>query len=138
MLAPHFTPCALDRLLALLDVRELGAGQPVFRQGEPGDAVYFVERGRVAVLLPLAGGRSLRLRSYGPGTIVGEMAVYTQQARSADVLAEEPARVRRLTLESLRALEHDDPVTAQQFHRFVVKVMASRLAVADEALRAFH
>jgi SulP family sulfate permease len=43
-----------------------------------------------------------------------------------------------LTLESLRALEHDDPVTAQQFHRFVVKVMSSRLAVADEALRAFH
>ncbi|MFP3569579.1 SulP family inorganic anion transporter [Paraburkholderia sp. SIMBA_030] len=138
MLAPHFTSYALDRLLALLDVRELGAGQPVFRHGEPGDAMYFVERGRVAVLLPLADGRSLRLRSFGPGTIVGEMAVYTQRVRSADVFAEGPARVRRLTLESLHALEQDDPVTARQIHRFVVKVMASRLAVADEALRAAH
>ncbi|MFM0360122.1 SulP family inorganic anion transporter [Paraburkholderia sediminicola] len=138
MLAPHFTPCALERLLALLEVRELDAGQPVFRHGEPGDAMYFVERGRVTVLLRLAGGKSLRLRSFGPGTIVGEMAVYTQQVRSADVLAEGRARVRRLTLESLRALEQDDPETAQQIHRFVVKVMASRLAVADEALRAAH
>jgi SulP family sulfate permease len=138
MLAPHFTPDALARLLALLDVLELDAGQPVFRRGDSGDAVYFVERGRVAVLLPLSGGRSLRLRSFGPGTIVGEMAVYTQQSRSADVLAEGPTRVRRLTIESLHALERDDSVTAQQFHRFVVKVMASRLAVADEALRAAH
>jgi SulP family sulfate permease len=38
----------------------------------------------------------------------------------------------------LHALERDDPVTVQQIHRFVVKVMASRLTVADEALRAAH
>lgn len=138
LLAPHFSSSALGKLLALLDVRDLDAGQPVFRHGEPGDAMYFVERGRVAVLLPLGHGRSLRLRSFGPGTIVGEMAVYTQQARSADVLAEGTARVRCLTLASLRRLERDDPMTAQQIHRFVVKVMASRLAVADEALRAAH
>jgi SulP family sulfate permease len=138
MLAPYFTLPALARLLSLLEVRELGAGQPVFRRGEPGDAMYFVESGRVTVLLPLANGRNLRLRSFGPGTVVGEMAVYTQQARSADVLAEGPARVLRLTLESLHALERDDPVTVQQIHRFVVKVMASRLTVADEALRAAH
>lgn len=138
LLALHFSPIALARLLALMEVRDLDAGQPVFRHGEPGNAIYFVECGRVTVLLPLAHGRSLRLRSFGPGTIVGEMAVYTQQARSADVLAEGSARVRCLTLESLHALERDDPVTAQQVHRFVVKVMASRLAVADEALRAAH
>jgi SulP family sulfate permease len=138
MFAQHFTPPALAKLLALLEVRELDAGQAVFHRGEPGDAMYFVERGRVAVLLPLGDGRSLRLRSFGPGTIVGEMAVYTQQQRSADVLAEGPARVRRLTLESLRDLEKDDAATAQQIHRYVVKVMASRLAVADEALRAAH
>jgi SulP family sulfate permease len=135
MLAAHFTSFALEKLLALMDLRELDAGQAVFRHGEPGDAMYFVERGRVAVRLPLAGGRSIRLRSLGPGTIIGEMAVYTQRARSADVLAEAPTRVRRLTLESLRSLERDDPATAQQIHRFVVKVMASRLTVADEALR---
>jgi SulP family sulfate permease len=138
MLTPHFTEAAIDRLSAHLEVRDLGAGQPLFLHGEPGDAMYIVERGRVTVSLPLAGGKSVRLRSFGPGTIVGEMAVYTQKPRSADVRAEGPARVRRLSLAALRALEQDDPVTAQQFHRFVVKVMASRLAVADEALRAAH
>jgi SulP family sulfate permease len=121
-----------------MEVRDLAAGEALFLHGEPGDAMYLVERGRVTVSLPLAGGRSVRLRSYGAGTIVGEMAVYTQKPRGADVRADGIARVRRLSLAALGALEQEDPVTAQQFHRFVVKVMASRLAVADEELGAAH
>jgi sulfate permease, SulP family len=138
MLAAHFTPHSLERLAACMEVRDLNARQALFLRGEPGDALYIIERGRVAVSLPLADGRSVRLRSFGPGTVVGEMAVYTRNRRSADVLAEVPTRVRRLSLETLLALEQEDPVTAQQFHRFLVKTIASRLAVADEALRAAY
>ncbi|TCK36335.1 SulP family sulfate permease [Paraburkholderia sp. BL8N3] len=134
-LALHFTPRALERLRACLERCEVGAGEALFLHGEPGDAMFIVERGRVTVSLPLADGRSVRLRSFGPGTIVGEMAVYTQRPRSADVFADEPAILWRLSLGALQALERDDPMTAQQWHRFVVKVMASRLAIADDALR---
>lgn len=138
LLAAHFTSRSLEKLSACMEVRDLDARQALFLRGEPGDALYIVERGRVAVSLLLADGRSVRLRSFGPGTVVGEMAVYTQNRRSADVLAEVPTRVRRLSLDMLLALEQDDPVTAQQFHRFLVKTIASRLAVADEALRAAY
>lgn len=136
LLAPHFTERALAQLAARLDLREIGAGEALFRRGDAGDALYIVEAGRVTVSLPLAGGRSVRLRSFGPGTIIGEMAVYTHAPRSADVVADEPARLRRMTLAALSALEQDDALTAQEWHRFVVKMMALRLAVADEALRA--
>jgi SulP family sulfate permease len=138
MLARHFTASALDTLSTYLEVHELLAGQPLFRRGEPGDALYIIERGRVAVSLPLGNGRSVRLRASGPGTVVGEMAVYTQQPRSADVFAEVPTRVRRLSLAALVALEQDNPAAAQQFHRFLVKVIASRLTLATEALRAAY
>ncbi len=121
----------MDRLAASFDAYEIVAQAALFKRG---DALYIVESGRVTVSLPLADGRSVRLRSFGPSTIVGEMAVYTQAPRSADVVADEPARLQRLTLASLRALETDDPLMAQEWHRFIVKMMASRLAVADEAL----
>ncbi|SAK54531.1 sulfate transporter membrane protein [Caballeronia arationis] len=134
-LAHHFTPLALERLMACLEMREIGAGELLFRHGEPGDAIFLVERGHVRVSLTLADGRAVRLRSFGPGTIVGEMAVYSQRPRSADVIADEPARLWRLSLAALQQLERDEPLTAQQWHRFVVKVMASRLAIADDALR---
>ena len=138
MLAPYFTASALDTLFTYLEVHDLLGGQPLFLRGEPGDALYIVERGRVAVSVPLVNGRSVRLRASGPGTVVGEMAVYTQQPRSADVFAEAPTRVRRLSLAALVALEQDNPAAAQQFHRFLVKVIASRLALATEALRAAY
>ncbi|WP_435529902.1 SulP family inorganic anion transporter [Paraburkholderia caribensis] len=137
-LAPHFTAPALERLCECLEVRDLDAGQHLFSRGEPGDALYIVERGRVAVSLPLPDGRLVRLRSFGPGTVVGEMAVYTQTTRSADVIAEASTRVHRLSVPTLLALEREDPVTAQQFHRFLIKTIASRLAVANEALRAAY
>jgi SulP family sulfate permease len=138
MLAPYFTASALDTLFTCLEVHDLLGGQPLFLRGEPGDALYIIERGRVAVSLPLVNGRAVRIRASGPGTVVGEMAVYTQQPRSADVFAEVPTRVRRLSLAALVALEQDNPAAAQQFHRFLVKVIASRLALATEALRAAY
>ncbi|KXU84927.1 cyclic nucleotide-binding protein [Paraburkholderia monticola] len=136
MLAPHFTAGALSTLLGCLEVHDLLAGQALFRRGEQADALYFIEHGRVEVALPLDDGRSVRLRSFGPGTVVGEMAVYTQQQRSADVIAEVPTRVRRLSTSALIELEQQHPAVAQQFHRFLVKIIAIRLAVVDESLRA--
>ncbi|CAM2147647.1 Sulfate transporter membrane protein [Pararobbsia alpina] len=135
LLAMHFSASAIDALWKRFTTVDLEPGAALFRRGDQGDALYLVERGRVCVSLPLDNGQSIRLRAFGPGTIVGEMALYTERGRSADVMADRPSRVLVLTREALVALENDEPLTAQQFHRFVVKVMASRLAVADEALR---
>ncbi|SAL27129.1 SulP family inorganic anion transporter [Caballeronia humi] len=135
-LALHFTPDALSRLMDCLEMCEVDQGEPLFLHGQPGDAMFIVERGHVTVSLPFADGRSVRLRTFGPGTIVGEMAVYSRRPRSANVFADEPARLWKMSLDALQRLERDDPVTAQQWHRFVVKIMAARLASADDALRA--
>lgn len=134
-LPAHFSAAALARLDSHLTPRHLAAGELLFARGEPGDAVYIIDSGRVTVSLPLSGGNALRLRSFGSCTIVGEMALYTQNARSADVHADMPTMVRRLSLASLQRMEAEDSDTAQQFHRYVVNVLASRLSVTNEALR---
>ncbi|PMS32247.1 SulP family sulfate permease [Trinickia symbiotica] len=135
---PHLSGKALARLSAYMEPCQLKQGQLLFSQGDAADAVYIIERGRVTVSLPLEDGKSMRLRSYGSGTIVGEMALYTQQPRSADVRADEPTAAWRLTYSALNELEIEDADTARQFHRFVVMVLASRLTVANEAARAAY
>ena len=134
-LRAHFSADALPRLQAQLEPLQLAAGELLFARDDAGDAVYIVEHGRVTVSLPMPDRRALRLRSFGAGTIVGEMALYTQNPRSADVRADMPTLVQRLSLEALHRMEVEDGATAQQFHRFVVNVLASRLAVANEAVR---
>ncbi|MCX7804039.1 MAG: SulP family inorganic anion transporter [Planctomycetota bacterium] len=135
-LAPHFDREALAKLLESLETVELPAGAFLFRRGERGDSIYFVESGRVSVSVPLEGGGSARLRAFGAGTIAGEMGLYSGRPRSADVVADVPARARRLTRERLRELERDFPRAAIQFHNFVAKVLAARLAAANEEMRS--
>ncbi|SAL02957.1 sulfate transporter [Caballeronia fortuita] len=129
-------PDTLDALRPHLDTLSLAPGEYVFRQADPGDAIYFVETGRVTVALSVGEGRALRLRSFGAGTIVGEMAVYTGARRSADVVADEPTVVLRLALSTLRRLEDDDPALAARMHKFVARVLAARLVIANEQIRA--
>ncbi|SAK54743.1 Crp/Fnr family transcriptional regulator [Caballeronia ptereochthonis] len=128
-------PETLDALRPHLETLTLAPGEYVFRQADPGDSICFVETGRVTVALSVGEGRTLRLRSFGAGTIVGEMAVYTGARRSADVVADEPTVVLRLAVSMLKRLETDDPALAARMHKFVARVLAARLVAANEQIR---
>ena len=71
-----------------------------------------------------------------PGTMVGEMGLYAQMARTADVVAEEPTTVRKLGFDEVRRLELEDAAVAIQFHHDVIRVLASCLAVSNEDFRS--
>lgn len=136
MLATHFPPDALEVLLGLCETVELEPGAMLIRRGDPGDALYFIERGEVSVLVPLSDGQHKRVRALAPGTIVGEMALYSGQPRSADVVAATACRVRRLSAERFARLHRDHPMVANQFHRFVVTLLSERLSALNEEIRA--
>lgn len=135
ILSEEFTGPELDTLISYCETEKPEAFAPLFKRGDAGDCLYFIERGELAVMLPLADGRSKRLRAFGPGTIVGEMGVYTGHARSADVIASDSCRVRKLSQEALKRLENERPDVAIKFHRFVAKLLALRLAAANTEIR---
>ena len=135
ILVAYFTSHDLDVLIEYCELLKPKEGEALFRQGDPGDALYFIEQGEVSVLLRLEDGKTKRLRSFGPGTVVGEMALYTRQPRSADVVTETSCRVRKLSGVNLGRLEREHPEVALQFHAYVVKLLAGRLGVANEEIR---
>jgi len=136
VLAAHFSPEALKVLLGLCEVLDLPQETVLIKRGEAGDALYFVERGEVSVMVPLENGQRKRLRTLGPGSLVGEMALYSGQPRSADVVADTPCRAYRLSAERFARLEREDPSVVIQFHSFVVKLLAKRLSAASDEIRA--
>lgn len=135
-LAAHFTSDALEVLLGLCETLELPREAALMRRGDPGDALYFVERGEISVLVSLSSRQSKRVRTLGAGTVVGEMALYSGQPRSADVVAETACRVRRLSAERFARLTREHPAVAIQFHSFVVRLLSQRLAAANDEIRA--
>jgi glutaminase len=115
---------------------ELTAGEVVFREGDPADAVYLVAAGRVSAQLGLPGdGRVQRLLSMGPGTTFGELALFDERPRSANVVAEGPATVWRLPLDALPAVEAAHPGMTATLLRNVARLLSTRLRRATEHIR---
>jgi sulfate permease, SulP family len=58
---------------------------------------------------------------------VGEVAMYTGVARTADVVAETPSVVLRLSRASIERIEAEDPELAAALHRWLATTLAERL-----------
>lgn len=80
-----------EATLALLRSRvewvEIGAGDTLMREGEPGDSMFLTVSGRLRAYVREADGRERLVREMGRGQIVGEMALFTHEPRSATVVA---------------------------------------------------
>jgi SulP family sulfate permease len=128
-------PSLAAAMCAYFEGIEVAQGQPLFREGEPSDGLYFLESGRASVVVVLPGGRTLRRRTYGGGAILGEMGFYSLAPRSATVIADQPCRFHRLSLRTFERIESEAPHLASSFSRGVVSLLAERLRRSEEELR---
>ena len=136
-----FTAAEVAELEAHFPRVRTAQGERLVRQGDPSDAMFVIETGRVSVYLRFeaekaAAARQLRLRTYPAGTVVGEMGFYTGAARSADIVADQPTESLELTAELMTALEREAPVLAHKLHRFIARSLSQRLAAANDEIRA--
>ncbi len=129
-------PGALDALMPYLEERQVAEGDYLIRQGDPSTDLFFVESGRVAIQLESPDRPAVRLRSMGAGTVVGEVALYIRQPRSASVVAEQPSRVYRLTRDALERMKQDDAALAASFNESIVRLLATRLVDTNRMLAA--
>ena len=135
-LAP-FAPDASGRATWIrhLDSIELPADSALFRQGDPADALYFVEQGELAVVLEVPGAGRVPVRRFGPGQCIGEMALYRRETRTATVETLGPARLWRLSADQLLAIERTEPALAAAMHRHVAGLLAERVAYSNNELK---
>jgi sulfate permease, SulP family len=129
---------AARRLIALLEQRPLAAGEVLCNQGEPADAMYFIERGRIDVVIDVGNGKMHRLRSLGDRTILGEMGLYRSRLRTASVVAERASVVYALTRDAFARLEREDPTLAAAFNAAIVRTLADRLEFENGVVAALQ
>nr|WP_283773094.1 SulP family inorganic anion transporter [Craterilacuibacter sp. RT1T] len=120
-------PGLLDELAAYLKPRSYQAGELLIRQGDTAQGLLFITAGSVSVRLMQASGKTIRLRRFMCGTVLGEVSLYAGTATSASVYADEATRVLQLSPAALSQLEFRAPALALQLHRQIAAVMANRL-----------
>jgi SulP family sulfate permease len=113
---------------------EVSEGDVIARQGAASDSMHFVLDGRVGIVVDVGEGRSVRVRSLGKHTTIGEMGLLTRRPRSANIVAETPSVLYELSAESYERLKDDNPTLSQALLTFVIKVMGERLSFANQAI----
>jgi uncharacterized membrane protein len=112
-------------------VREEAAGTPLFYRGDPGDAMYLIETGRVRISVKDADGHDATLADLHDGEFFGEMAILDEQPRSADATIIANTRLAVLSRNDFRAFLHKNPDIALG----ILTAMIHRLRRTDELLR---
>lgn len=97
----------------------LKGGDALFRQGEPGDALYVLISGRLRVFV--GGEDAPRLvAEITRGEIVGEMAVLTDEPRSATVLAARDSILVRFSRQAFERVVEQNPAALMRVTRRLV------------------
>ena len=112
---PLFAGMPSDALQALVENLELVAlapGERLFREGDPGDALYVVVEGELAV--EAAAPPRPEVSRLGPGSFIGEVALMTDQPRLATVTAVAAAELLRIDRHTLSRVlaNHGDVLRA--------------------------
>ncbi|MGH7778103.1 MAG: cyclic nucleotide-binding domain-containing protein [Candidatus Dormibacterales bacterium] len=114
-------------------------GTVVVRQGDPGDALFIIEEGRCEVVVQESPGHSVTVAFLGSGDFFGEMALVSEEPRSATVRALTDCRLLVLDRKTLYEMVPADSealidlhALAEQRKATLQNVIAHAGAVAPE------
>jgi CRP-like cAMP-binding protein len=97
-------PDLRQRVRKRMTQRRIGAGKPLFRHGEPADALYLVGSGRFRILMGERAGKERVLSFLGPGEVLGEVAFMADTPYVTNAFAVDDSSVWRLARADFDAL----------------------------------
>jgi len=119
----------------VLHEQRLGAGDLLFGEGDPGDALYVLTEGSISIV---AAGLAERQRfvTFPPGMMFGETAMLDGSGRTAAAVADRSSVVHKLERAALETLSTTDPKLGQRLAMNIAIHLAERLRGASTAWRA--
>jgi CRP-like cAMP-binding protein len=108
----------------------LREGQVLFRAGDKSDGMYLIRKGEIRVYLE-QDGKEVALATIGAGGMVGEMALFDHQPRSASVKASKPAEVTLISTDDFGKLMKQIP----KWFVGLMSALSTRLRQTNERLK---
>lgn len=133
----NLTEQDMYKLLEFIRVLKPDTGETIFDQGDPGTALYFIVRGKVAVRKRIPEGTEITLVELGPGEVLGEMALIEEEPRSAKAEAQVPSLLFYLDSRDFDTLVNMHPSIGLKMMKKLIKLICSRLRITSDTLVNF-
>jgi len=112
-------------------------GELIFREGDPGDKIYFILSGIVSVIANFTdNGRPHRFTTFAEGLFFGDMAILEDRQRSASIQAETDTELMFMHKDDFQQLTETEPKIASRILMAMAREMSYRLRLANAEVRA--
>jgi len=123
----------LDRLKDFMEVRKVPQWMALVKQGDAGDGMYFILQGELRARV-MAGDKETILATFGPGDFFGDMSLFDQGPRSADVIANADSIVLKMSDVAFERLTREAPALATPFLKATARTLAARIRADNQRL----
>lgn len=113
----------VDSLETQMVERSYPATEYLTRQGDPGDCLFLIRKGTVGIVVNDEHGIAHQIDRSGPGDILGEMALLTEEPRSASLIAQDDVTAMLLPADKFHAAALKNP----EIGEVLAKLLAKRL-----------
>ena len=124
----------LEQFIRHCTVMEIEEGGMIMKKGSPGDGLYMILSGDARVRI-IAAGQDTTLATVKAGSFIGEVAMFSQTQRSADVLALTPCQLLFMSAEAFRGMMQTEPKLASAVLFALGHIMADRMVAGNERLQ---
>ncbi len=129
-------PQKMSQLTRRLRLQPFERGMTLIASNARSDELFFLIEGHVDIAVRVGNGPSLRVSTVEAGTVFGELALFGQGPRTADVIAASKGSVMVLDREALDDLLENAPETHAALVLAVGASLAERLRRANAEIRA--
>lgn len=138
--SPMFSATPLDLLEPAFEEQLFADGDLLMKQGELGESLMVVCDGNVEISTTDQSGKSHVIDHAKSGQVLGEIALLTSEARSANAKALGPVRAKVLAAETFHQLAHQNPEISVALTHLVAERLgrSGRDALTDKVLDGFR
>jgi CRP-like cAMP-binding protein len=110
----------LDRFMAGKSRREYVAGQSIFSQGDPANAVFYIQSGTVKMTVVSMSGKEAVIAYLPAYSFLGEASLTGEPQRSSSAYALESCTIIRIEKKVMQDLLHREPEFGKQFLAYLL------------------
>ncbi|HEY3932837.1 MAG TPA: cyclic nucleotide-binding domain-containing protein [Verrucomicrobiae bacterium] len=123
----------LAHLSDFMELQKVPQWSVLFNQGDAGDAMYLVLAGEMRARM-MIGGKETIIATFEPGDFFGDMALFDNGPRSADVVANADSVLLKISTVNFNRLTREAPALATPFLQATARTLSARIRADNKRL----
>lgn len=128
-LSKHMDYVQQSHIAAICEIEKFNAGQTVIKEGDDGDRMYIVAKGKLGIE-----SKGKQLKECNPGEFFGEIALVQKSKRTATAIAKTDSFLLSLSRADLEEVFKKDPLIETRFYRAMLESVLNRVVDLGEQL----